>query len=125
MATLWIALQAVVDTLILAAVLFYFFERRNRKKECETDELRKKELKELINSLDQLINESERSSLNISDKAFQSQKEVQVLLDQIEKKQEELKVEGEKAQKVLDKIKNRLENCSKEKIQSPSDKDKY
>ena len=42
MITLWMAIQAIVDFLILIAVLFYVFERKNRKKEEQSAELKKK-----------------------------------------------------------------------------------
>lgn len=109
MATIWIAIQAVVDTLIFIALLFYFLERKKRIKEEEKAELRKEELKELIGSLDQLIMESERSSMNLSDKVLASQKEIRELLAKAERKQEELKNLGEKAESVLEKIIKQLE----------------
>ena len=98
MITLWIAIQAVVDLLILIAILFYIFDLKNRKKiEKLNVNLKKKETQELIQSLDRLITESERASIDISDKALLSQKKTQELLDHLEIKKNQLQGEAKKA----------------------------
>lgn len=125
MTTLWIVIQTVVDTLILIVVLFYFFERKKRIKEEQNAELRKRELEGLVKSLDQLMIESERSSIDISDKVLESQKKIHVLLDQLENKKEELKIEREEAILILDKFAKQLEIIPDEKKSILSIKDKY
>lgn len=125
MITIWIAIQSVIDFLILIAVFLYIIERKNKKKEELSDELRKNELKSLTKSLDQLITESERSSINISDKALQSQNTIQAFLDQIGKKQDEIQKEVKNAEEVLGKIKSQLETTSNTKNPFQSNKDKY
>lgn len=125
MITIWIVIQAIIDFLILIAVFLYIIERKNKKKEELGDELRKNELEVLTKSLDRLITESERASINISDKALQSQSRIKTLLDQIEKKQEEIQQEVKNAEEVLDKIKNQLETTSNKKNPFQSNKNKY
>lgn len=125
MITIWIVIQTIIDFLILIAVFLYIIERKNKKKEELGDELRKNELKVLTKSLDRLITESERASINISDKALQSQSRIKALLGQIEKKQEEMQKEVKNAEEVLDKIKNQLETTSNKKNPFQSNKNKY
>lgn len=126
MITLWIAIQAIVDLLILIAILFYIFDLKNRKKEEKLNvNLKKKETQELIQSLDRLITESERASIGISDKALLSQKRIQELLDQLETKQKELQEEAKKAESLIEKIRNQLETDSNKNEPVPSEEDKY
>lgn len=106
MITVWVAVQAVVDFLILIAIIFYIYERKNRKKEEQNADRRKEELKALIKSLEQLIKESERSSADIFNQAFQSQKKSRELLDQLGKKQIEIQNEIRKSESALEKVKN-------------------
>lgn len=125
MTTLWASLQVIVNILILAAILFYIYERKNINKEIQNDELKKKELKELISSLGQLIAESERSSKKIFDNTIQSQSKSQDLLDQLETKQAELQNEVKKAESVLKKINNPLEINQNKENHIITRKDKY
>jgi len=125
MESLWLAIKTIVDILIFLVVLLYVFERKSRKNEAKNQEQKVKALKELIKSLDQLIMEAERSSINISDKAVQSQKNIQELVEKMEKKREELQAAGEKAESVLESIKKQLEPSSNKTRQLKSNKDKY
>ncbi len=125
MESLWAAIKTIVDILIILAVLFYVFQLKNRKKEAKNQEQKEKELIELIKSLDLLIMEAERSSINISDTALQSQKNIQELFEKMEKKQEELRAAGEKAESVLESIKKQLKSSSNSARQLKSNKEKY
>jgi len=125
MEPLWVAIKTIVDILIFLVVLFYFFERKSRKNEAKSQEQKVKALKELIKSLDQLIMEAERSSINISDTALQSQKNIQELLEKMEKKREELQATGEKAESVLGSIKKQLETSPNSSSQLKSNQNKY
>lgn len=126
MITLWIAIQAVVDLLILIAIFFYIFDLKNRKKNEKLNvNLKIKETQELVQSLDQLITESERASIDISDKALFSQKNIQELLDQLEIKKKELQEETKKAESIIIQIKNQLETDSNKNDSIPSEEDKY
>ena len=82
-------------------------------------------MRELIQSLDRLITESERASIDISDKAFLNQKKIRDLLSQLEVKQEELHGEVIKAESLLEKIKNQLETLSNKNESVSSEEDKY
>ena len=125
MITLWIVIQTIVDFLILLVVLLYILERKNRQKEGQNIKLRKKETQELVQSLDRLITESERASIDISDKALLSQKKITELLDQLEVKQKELQEEEKKAALLLEEIKNQLEADEGKKESVLSEEDKY
>ena len=126
MITLWIAIQAVVDLLILIAILFYIFDLKNRKKiEKLNVNLKKKETQELIQSLDRLITESERASIDISDKALLSQKKTQELLDHLEIKKNQLQGEAKKAELPIEQIKNQLEAGPNKNESILSEEDKY
>ena len=125
MESLWGTIKSIVDIVIILALLYYVFELKNRKKEAENQEQKVKALKELIKSLDQLIIEAERSSINISDKALQSQKNIQELFGKMEKKQEELQEVGEKAESVLESIKEQLKTNPNSASQLKSNKEKY
>ncbi|HJP18578.1 MAG TPA: DUF2802 domain-containing protein [Nitrospinota bacterium] len=126
MITLWIAIQAVVDLLILIAILFYIFDLKNRKKiEKLNVNLKKKETQELIQSLDRLITESERASIDISDKALLSQKKTQELLDHLEIKKNQLQGEAKKAELLIEQIKNQLEAGPNKNESILSEEDKY
>ncbi len=125
MITLWIVIQTIVDFLILLVVLLYILERKNRQKEGQNIKLRKKETQELVQSLDRLITESERASIDISDKALLSQKKITELLDRLEVKQKELQEEEKKAALLLEEIKNQLEADEGKKESVLSEEDKY
>ena len=126
MITLWIAIQAVVDLLILIAILFYIFDLKNRKKiEKLNVNLKKKETQELIQSLDRLITESERASIDISDKALLSQKKTQELLDHLEIKKNQLQGEAKKAELLIEQIKDQLEAGPNKNESILSEEDKY
>ncbi len=126
MITLWIAIQAVVDLLILIAILFYIFDLKNRKKKEKLNvNLKKKETQELAQSLDRLITESERTSIDIADKALLSRKNIQELLDQLEIKKKELQEEAKRAESLIEQIKNQLEIDSNKNESIPSEEDKY
>jgi hypothetical protein len=126
MITLWIAIQAVVDLLILIAILFYIFDLKNRKKiEKLNVNLKKKETQELIQSLDRLITESERASIDISDKALLSQKKTQELLDHLEIKKNQLQGEAKKAELLIEQIKDQLEADPNKNESILSEEDKY
>tara|TARA_B100000315_G_scaffold133784_1_gene123264 strand:- start:11305 stop:11817 length:513 start_codon:yes stop_codon:yes gene_type:complete len=126
MITLWIAIQAVVDILILVAILFYIFDLKNKKKKEKLNvNLKKKETLELVQSLDRLITESERASIDISDKALLSQKKIQELLDQLEIKKKELQEEAKNAEALIEQIQNQLETNSNQNESIPSEGDKY
>ncbi len=126
MITLWIAIQAVVDLLILIAILFYIFDLKNRKKiEKLNVNLKKKETQKLIQSLDRLITESERASIDISDKALLSQKKTQELLDHLEIKKNQLQGEAKKAELLIEQIKNQLEAGPNKNESILSEEDKY
>ncbi len=125
MDTFWVAIKTIVDILIFLFVLYLIFELKNRKKEAQSQEQKITELKELIKSLDQLIKEAEHSSINISDTALQSQKNIQDLLEKMDKKREELQGVGEKAESVLESIKKQLGPSSNSPGQLKSNQDKY
>ena len=126
MITLWIVIQTIVDFLILLVILLYILERKNRQKEGQNIKLRKKETQELVQSLDRLITESERASIDISDKALLSQKKITELLDQLEVKQKELQEEEKKVALLLEEIKkNQLEADEGKKESVLSEEDKY
>tara|TARA_B100000959_G_scaffold184844_1_gene193206 strand:- start:946 stop:1458 length:513 start_codon:yes stop_codon:yes gene_type:complete len=126
MITLWIAIQAVVDLLILIAILFYIFDLKNRKKiEKLNVNLKKKETQKLIQSLDRLITESERASIDISDKALLSQKKTQELLDHLEIKKNQLQGEAKKAELLIEQIKDQLEADPNKNESILSEEDKY
>ena len=125
MITLWIVIQTIVDFLILLVVLLYILERKNRQKEGQNITLKKKETQELVQSLDRLITESERASIDISDKALLSQKKITELLDRLEVKQKELQEEEKKAALLLEEIKNQLEADEGKKESVLSEEDKY
>ena len=125
MITLWIVIQTIVDFLILLVVLLYILERKNRQKEGQNIKLRKKETQELVQSLDRLITESERASIDISDKALLSQQKITELLDRLEVKQKELQGEEKKAALLLEEIKNQLEADEGKKESVLSEEDKY
>lgn len=125
MITLWIVIQTIVDFLILVAVLLYVFDRRKRQEGEQNIELKKSETQELIKALDRLITESERSSINISDKALLGQKKSQELLDQLEIKNKILQKEVKKAESVLEKLREPLETKSEKNEPAPPEKDKY
>lgn len=109
MISLSVVIQAVVDILILVVILYYLFERKNRKKEEQNAEQRKNELKEVAESLDHLIEESGRASVNISDKALEAERKARELIDQLEQKQEELQKEAEKTEALIIKLKDQQE----------------
>lgn len=125
MMTLWIAIQTIVDFLILIVVLFYVFERKKRQKEEQNIQLKKEEIQELIGSLDRLITESERSSINISDKALLCQQQTRELIDQLETKKKELREESKKAESLLEKIKTPPKIDPEKKEPLPTQEDKY